>query len=197
MAKVLILEDNPEIAVLYERIFEQHSTCIAPDIPDALNYLKSARPDLVIMDFHLPSGSGMAVLNFMRSNPGLKTVPVLGVSIDDMIKYPAVEQGLNAFLPKPIDLRELIETAQRLISANERPVPDQEMRVALTAYAEAYQKVYKRMPKGQWSGTNVLIDGQECDANWLRAETRRLNSLTKNGDPRNYLMRLLEKVRRL
>src|ERR1041385_8646484 len=118
MASVLIVEDNPEIAMLYERIFEQHQTYIFSDVPDAITYLQGKSPDLVIMDFHLPSGSGVDVLSYMRSQSDLADVPVLGVSCDDLMKDEATEHGMTAFLPKPIEITELLKTAQRLISTN-------------------------------------------------------------------------------
>ncbi len=196
MATVLILEDNAEIASLYALVFEAHNTSIFNDVPDAIDCLKGLQPDLVIMDFHLPSGSGVDVLSYMRSQPRLRDVPVLGVSVDDTVKWEAKEHGLNAFMTKPIDISDLINTAQRLISSPKK-VPSHEMRAALTKYAEAYQAVYNRPPKGQWTGTAVLIDGQPCDEAWLYAETRRLRSLTVGGAPKNYLNRLIDKLRRL
>jgi CheY-like chemotaxis protein len=201
MANVLILEDNPEIASLYEQIFREHQTRVLGDVPDAISFLQEGQPDLVIMDFYLPSGSGVEVLNYMRSQSGLKDVPVLGVSVDDMLKEEAQQSGMNAFMTKPIDIRELIDTAQHLIStkpqAHTTPAPGPELRAALNDYAAAYQKIYGRKPQGTWNGTQVLINNQPCDERWLRSETRRLKSLSVGGDPRNYLLRLLDKVRRL
>ena len=196
MANVLIVEDNPDIAILYERIFRQYRTQIIYDVPEAINYLRRDRPDLVIMDFHLPSGSGVDVLSYMRSQSDLKDVPVLGVSCDDLIKDEATQHGMNAFLPKPIEIAELLRTAQRLISSTQR-APSDELKKALNEYAEAYQKVYRRMPHGKWTGSEVLIDGYVCDERWLRSETKRLRSLMNNGDPRSYLHRLLDKIRRM
>src|SRR5258708_15405983 len=198
MATVMILEDNPEIAALYERIFGSHQTNIVGDIPDAIGYLRRTCPDLVIMDFHLPSGTGVDVLNFMRARPGLKDVPVLGVSVDDDLREEAQASGMNAFLTNPIEELDLIKTAQRLISGRpQRRAPSAELRAALDEYAQAYQTVYHRMPKGSWTGTQVLIDGHPCDEHWLRAESTRLCALLQGGDPRRYLHRLLEKIRLL
>ncbi|HLY26263.1 MAG TPA: response regulator [Aggregatilineales bacterium] len=198
MATVMILEDNPEIAALYERIFGSHQINIVGDIPDAIGYLRRTRPDLVIMDFHLPSGTGVDVLNFMRARPGLKDVPVLGVSVDDELKEEAQASGMNAFLTKPIEVLDLIKTAQKLITSSpQRRAPSADLRAALDEYAVAYQAVYHRMPKGRWTGSKVLIDGHECDERWLRGEAARLRGLVERGDPRKYLQRLLEKIRLL
>jgi CheY-like chemotaxis protein len=197
MATVLIVEDNLEIAALYERIFARHQTCVLGDVPEAISYLQRGCPDLVIMDFHLPSGSGVEVLSYIRSQDDLKDVPVLGISADDLLKGKAKAEGANAFLTKPIDIRELLDTARRLMSST-RKVPSEAMRAALNAYGEAYQAVFHRMPHGQWTGRQVLIDGQPCDEGWLQAETRRLHSLVANGnDPKHYLQRLIDKLRRL
>jgi CheY-like chemotaxis protein len=196
MANVVILEDNAEIASLYQQIFFQHQTRILRDIPEAIGYLHRDCPDLVIMDFHLPSGSGVDVLNWMRTQAGLKDVPVLGISVDDLLLKEAKSQGMNAFLTKPIEVQQLIDTAQKLIS-NTRKVPNAELRAALNEYATAYQAVYRRMPKGQWTGSRVLIDGHPCDERWLHGEARRLRSLVEGGEPRNYLARLMDKIRRL
>jgi CheY-like chemotaxis protein len=196
MATVLIVEDNVEIAQLYERIFEKHQTCVFYDLPETMQYLETNRPDLVITDFHLPSGSGVEILQYIRSEPGLRDVPVLGISVDDTLKTEARERGIDVFLTKPIDLSDLINAAQRLLSST-RKVPGHEMQAALRAYAAAYQKVYNRLPSGQWTGTQVLIDGQPCDEAWLQAETRRLQSLSTSSTQRNYLHRLIDKLRRL
>jgi CheY-like chemotaxis protein len=196
MATVLIVEDNVEIAQLYERIFEKHQTCVFYDLPETMHYLETNRPDLVITDFHLPSGSGVEILQYIRSEPGLRDVPVLGISVDDTLKTEARERGIDVFLTKPIDLSDLINAAQRLLSST-RKVPSHEMQAALRAYAAAYQKAYNRLPHGQWTGTQVLIDGQPCDEAWLQSETHRLQSLTTGGVQRNYLHRLIDKLRRL
>jgi CheY-like chemotaxis protein len=196
MATVLIVEDNPEIARLYESVFAEHNTHILGDVPEAITYLQRGRPDLVIMDFHLPSGSGVDVLNYIRAQGNLRDIPVLGISVDDMLKGQAKEKGINAFLTKPIDVGELINTAQGLMTSP-RKAPTREMRAALEAYATAYQAVYHHPPKGQWTGFQVLIDGHPCDEAWLNAETRRLRSLTSGGEPRNYLLKLIDKLRKL
>src|SRR5258708_7653198 len=196
MANVVILEDNPEIAGLYEQIFFQHQTRIIHDVPEAIGYLHRDCPDLVIMDFHLPSGSGVDVLNWMRRQKGLKDVPVLGISVDDLLLEEAKSQGMNAFLTKPIEVQQLIDTAQKLLSGA-RKVPSGALPPALNHYATAYLAVFHRMPKGQWTGTRVLIDRHPDDDRCLHAEANRLRSLVAGGEPRHYLARLMDKIRRL
>src|SRR6185436_1808415 len=68
VSKIIIVEDNPDIAVLYQRALIQHQTSVFRDIPAAMEHLKHTCPDLAILDFYLPSGSGMSLLQYMRSN---------------------------------------------------------------------------------------------------------------------------------
>ncbi|SRR5258707_3589606 len=196
MPSVLIVEDNRDIACLYERIFASFQTCVVLDIPEALGYLQQACPDLIILDFHLPSGSGLHVLKYVRSHSRLKNLPVLGISGDDLLKDQATQEGIDAFLNKPFRIVDLSALAHQLLSRS-RKAPSQEMLVALKAYTTAYQRVYNCPPHGQWTGNQVLVDGQVRDEAWFRAETRRLYNATIRDTPRSYLYRLIDKLRRL
>jgi CheY-like chemotaxis protein len=115
MASIVIVEDNPDIAMLYERLLSGHSTCIFQNTTDAKAHLATAHPDLTILDFHLPGESGIAVLDYIRSQDRLKDTPVVGISADDMQKEQAKLKGINAFLTKPIDVDEMITTIYRLL----------------------------------------------------------------------------------
>lgn len=205
MATVLIIEDNQDIAMLYETVFAQHQVRIFNDVPEAIRFLRyAAAPDLVITDFYLPSGTGSEIASFIRSQQELHNVPILGVSVDDMQKDVAERVGMTGFLAKPIDISELINVAQRLISSPVEIQPPQrrqqlttEMRRALIEYGQAYRHLYKREPDGELVDGEVFIGGQRCDIHWLRAETRRLNSLAHGTGAKNYLLRLIDKLRRL
>ena len=115
MASILIVEDNPDIAMLYERILMGHSTRIFQNTIDAKAHLETAHPDLTILDFHLPGESGIAVLDYIRSQERLKDTPVVGISADDLQKEQAKLRGINAFLTKPIDIDEMITTVYKLL----------------------------------------------------------------------------------
>src|SRR5579872_1046468 len=196
MATVVIVEDNQDIAGLYERVFAKYETCVLSDMPAAMTYLQDTCPDLVILDFHLPSGSGLSILKYMRLRPSLKDVPILAISADDMLVGAARQEGITAFLAKPFRISELSALAERLIS-QDRQALTAEMKAALLDYAAAYQSIYQRLPVGRWTGSRLLIEAQYHDEVWLRTETRRLRSLSVSGRPQNYLHRLIDKIRRL
>ncbi len=194
MATVLIVEDNRDIACLYERIFSGHQTSVVTDVPEAMRYLQERCPDLLILDFHLPSGSGLEVLTYLRSS--FPNVSVVGISADDMLKEAAKQAGVDVFLSKPFRVVDLTRTAHSLLNQPRKGLSPA-MSNVLMEYAEVYKRVHHCLPHGQWTGSHVLIDGQVRDEAWFRGETRRLYNLMVARTPRSYLHRLIDKIRKM
>ncbi|RQP25026.1 PAS domain-containing hybrid sensor histidine kinase/response regulator [Piscinibacter terrae] len=91
----------------------------------------AAAPDLVIADIVMPRLDGLQATQQMRRTPGLEAVPVLLVSATvsgaDSDRYLAA--GANAFLPKPLDVRSLLQRIGELLDlrwtfAQPAPMPD-------------------------------------------------------------------------
>jgi CheY-like chemotaxis protein len=200
MSQLLIIEDNPDIAELYMAAFADQETVLMPDIPQAIQYLSRHHPDLVITDFHLPSGTGLDIVTHLRRHAALADIPVLGISVDDTMRDELIDQGANAFMTKPIDLMQLINTAQYLlVTPLEKPQePAESPTFILEQYLTAFEAAYHRRPDCYWTGRHFLIDRQRCDAQWLIAETARLKKITeKQNAPRHALLRLIDKLRRV
>lgn len=203
LSRLLIIEDNPDIADLYVSIFADQETVVLPDIPQALQFLSRHRPDLVITDFHLPSGTGAEIVSHIRRHSALIDVPILGVSVDDTMKEDLLEQGVTAFLTKPLDIGNLIDMAQRLLveqptTSPSPPKPILDPEVVLQGYLNAYEAAYHRRPQCYWTGRYFLIERQRCDQSWILSETERLkNIVNKQTAPRNALLKLIDKLRRV
>jgi CheY-like chemotaxis protein len=120
MAIIFILEDDTEIGCLYKRIFSGEQTCIFNDLPQALVYLRFGRPDLAIIDLHLPSGSGIEAIHMLRSQSGSQGIPILVVTVDDALKDEAMAEGASAFMPKPFGVSELMAEVYRLLEQSGR-----------------------------------------------------------------------------
>lgn len=200
MSRLLIIEDNPDIAGLFGAIFAEQDTTVVEDVQPALSFLSRFRPDLVITDFMLPNGTGADIASHIRRNKYLHDVPILGISVDDTQRDEFIERGADAFLTKPLDIPELISMAQRLImDPPERyTYTMDDPQVILNNYLESYEAVYRRRPECYWTGRHFLIDKQRCDQNWLQSETARLQDLMRRpNSPRRNLMRLIDKLRRI
>ena len=67
--------------------------------------------DVVLMDIQMPVLDGYATTRAMRGNPALAGIPVIGLSAGVLSgeRASALDAGMNAFLPKPVDLRHLVD----------------------------------------------------------------------------------------
>jgi CheY-like chemotaxis protein len=116
MARIFIVEDNTDIARLYQSLFSLHETCLAETAHEAISLLNvgSPDPDLVILDFHLPDEPGLTVLDYIRQHATMDHTVVWGISADDMMKDEAKLKGMNRFFRKPLDIPLLMSAFQRL-----------------------------------------------------------------------------------
>ena len=67
--------------------------------------------DAVLMDVQMPVLDGFAATRAMRADPALAGIPVIGLSAGVLSgeRETAIAAGMNAFLPKPVDLRRLVD----------------------------------------------------------------------------------------
>lgn len=125
MAHILIVEDNEDIALLYKRMFGLHKADTVASAPDAIAYLQSNKPDLVILDLHLSGSMGMSVLDDIRARAELVSLPVVVISADDLMKEEAQKKGA-AFITKPIDIDQVMTTVNRLLTTSAVPTANPE-----------------------------------------------------------------------
>src|SRR6201989_508331 len=84
---------------------------------EALAPVVKMRPDLVLMDMHLPQVSGLEVTRWIKDDPELRAIPVVAVTAfamkgdEERIR----EGGCEAYLSKPISVGKFIETVRRFI----------------------------------------------------------------------------------
>ena len=79
MAKVLIVEDDPLMARMYEKIFkfEGFEVEVAAEGEEGLAKVKSGKPTLIILDIMMPKMNGMEMLTKLKIDPDTKTIPVV------------------------------------------------------------------------------------------------------------------------
>jgi CheY-like chemotaxis protein len=114
---VLLVEDDPDIRDILEDLLEAQGYDVVPAShgKQALDFLTTAgatRPDIVILDMMMPLVDGRQVLETMRADPVLATIPVVVISAVTREK-PA---GAAAFLRKPISVEKLFEAVRSCIS---------------------------------------------------------------------------------
>jgi chemosensory pili system protein ChpA (sensor histidine kinase/response regulator) len=84
---IFFVEDSEVELMAYGRVLEHGGYCVlaAKDGLEALRLLHHVVPDLILLDLVLPKFDGVEVLKFIRSDPRLKTVPVIIFSTNSII----------------------------------------------------------------------------------------------------------------
>ena len=120
MSVILIVEDNEKNMKLVRDILRHngHETIEATTGGEGVRLAVEKRPDLVLMDIQLPDIDGIEALSRIREVRELDRVPVIAVSAsvmpDDQQKI--VASGFDAFVTKPINLKQFLETVKRFLS---------------------------------------------------------------------------------
>jgi len=121
-ARVLYVEDNPVNAALLEEALHEEAGCevrLAADGDEALRIVRDWRPDLLVIDMHLPGPDGHQVLKRLRAMPGLAAVPAVMCSADVQPgdRERARDAGFAAYWTKPVDLAKVVAEVRELLAA--------------------------------------------------------------------------------
>jgi DNA-binding response OmpR family regulator len=116
--KILIVEDDPDLlAGLQLRLSaNDYEVILAGNGMVGIAQMRKHKPNLTILDLGLPAGDGFSVLERMKINESLSSMPVIVFSGRDRVgnKDRALKAGASLFLQKPVDNDTLL-TAIRLI----------------------------------------------------------------------------------
>jgi two-component system, cell cycle response regulator DivK len=117
---ILYVEDNADNRTLVRRILlsQDYSLLEAVNASDALDILKSMRPDLILMDINMPDMDGYTLTAKIRSMPGFERVPILALTANVMRgdKEKTLEAGCDGYIQKPLDIDQLIGEVERFLT---------------------------------------------------------------------------------
>ena len=90
---------------------------------EALNQVRQAAPDVLLLDLTMPDVDGWTVLESVRAEGQLKTmrVALLTADSDEMIEHRARRAGAHAYLVKPLEGGDLTRAVQRLLDDRDEP----------------------------------------------------------------------------
>ena len=121
---ILYVEDNLSNVRLMARVLARRpglTLLHAADGPAALAMIPLRRPDLILLDLHLPKMSGEEVLQRLWTDPATRAIPVVILTADATPGLPArlAALGAAALLTKPLDLSHVLRLLDGLL--NDRP----------------------------------------------------------------------------
>ena len=117
MAKILIVDDDGDLRTLLGLCFLRrgHSIVVAGDGAVGLQCVATHAPDLLVTDLNMPVLDGLELLRQLRAD-GHADLPVIVLTARADQRAAAITVGADAFLVKPVPLRQLGETAERLLA---------------------------------------------------------------------------------
>jgi len=125
--EVLLVEDDAGDELITREAFEdnkiRNSLHVVRDGEEALDFLyrrgahiDAVRPDLVLLDLNLPKYDGRQVLERIKGDPGLATIPVVILTTssaeEDIVR--SYKLHANAYVTKPVDLEQFIRAVRQI-----------------------------------------------------------------------------------
>lgn len=118
MSLVLIVEDNEKNMKLARDVLQAkgYQTVEAVTGEEGVKLTGERKPDLVLMDIQLPGISGIEALKQIRADAATAAIPVIALtaSVTPTDRGLITAAGFDAFISKPINLKEFLDTVKRL-----------------------------------------------------------------------------------
>ena len=119
MSTVLIVEDNDKNMKLARDVLQAkgYQTLEAITGEDGVKLARERKPDLVLMDIQLPGINGIEAFRRIRADASTSRIPVVALtaSVTPTDRTAIAAAGFDAFLSKPINLKEFLDTVKRMV----------------------------------------------------------------------------------
>lgn len=171
MSVLLVVDDEPAIRHAFQRVFRETEFTIrlVATAAEALEQAGRERPDVIVLDVHLPDATGLETFRRLRSlDARIPIILITGHGTADLA-IEAMKEGAYEYLLKPLELGELrtiIDRAaqsSRLMSVPtaiaelETPPPGGDI---LLGRCPAMQEVYKAIGRVAQQDVTVLLTGE-------------------------------------
>lgn len=114
---ILLVEDDTTIAELLVQMISQethYQIFTVPDGPQALDLVKNVKPELLILDYWLPSTHGIELHDRLHDIEGLEQVPTIMLSVNAPLRE--INQRQIMYMRKPFDMFKLLEAIDTLLN---------------------------------------------------------------------------------
>jgi len=122
MKRVLVVDDDDSLRQLVAEALREarYRVELAANGAEALRLMRRRLPHAIVLDLMMPQLDGSGFVELMRLNPRFAAVPVLLVSAADDAGEAATRLGARAYLKKPFEIDDLVQTIANLVGA---PLP--------------------------------------------------------------------------
>lgn len=166
--RILIADDDPDSRIVVASVISVlgHSPVVVNGGGEALEECERELPDLAIVDYMMPTLTGIEMCHKLKTIPGGELVPILMLTARDSMqdKISALEEGVDDYLTKPFNYQELRARVTALLRVRD-------LNLKLVAKNEELRKMQERLVAterqvavGQLAGTAAHQLGQPLSA---------------------------------
>jgi two-component system cell cycle response regulator DivK len=118
-ATILYVEDNLDNRTLVRRILtaEGYTLIEAANATQAMEILKTTRPDLILMDINMPDMDGYSLTTKIKETPRFESTPIIALTANVMRgdRERSLEAGCDGYIQKPIDIDKLSDQIEHFL----------------------------------------------------------------------------------
>ena len=119
---ILYVEDNSDNRNLVRRVLGADDYIVdeAKNAADALEYLRTKTPNLILMDISMPDIDGYTLTGQIKAMPEFAKIPIIAMTANVMRgdRERSLEAGCDGYIQKPIDIDTLTQQVERFIQRN-------------------------------------------------------------------------------
>lgn len=114
--KIVLAEDDADIRFILNLVLNEAGYEVEP-LPSGNAIVEGRKewPDLFILDKSLPTIDGLAICKYLKIQQQTKDIPIIMITSYHKLKSKAEEVGVDNFIEKPFDLKELLHVIERTL----------------------------------------------------------------------------------
>ena len=116
--QILIVDDDPTYVKLLENIFKDHYSYLSTtEAADGLQIAMAQKPGLIVLDVMMPVINGYNFCHILKSQEDYKHIPIIMLTSRDEKEDFEIGRkvGADAYLTKPVNTQELLNTISKLL----------------------------------------------------------------------------------
>lgn len=117
--QILTIDDDPAFQLLISTLLRSRNIAVvgAADAIQAISIAREKRPDVILLDIGLPGGDGFLILERLKANKLLSTIPVIIVTARNLkeVEEKALRAGAAASLQKPVNIDGLLTVIEEVL----------------------------------------------------------------------------------
>lgn len=124
--RILVVDDEAPIAeaVAYSLRQEGYDVTVASDALECLEAARRDKPELIVLDVMLPSGSGLDICRTLRKRNDHVPIILLTARAEEADRVLGLELGADDYVTKPFSMRELVARVRTVLRRSAAPVAD-------------------------------------------------------------------------